>query len=75
MVDFLLTNTLPRLLLGARGYGKTDYDTILGVAYDVYMSPTHTWMILTKEKKRSSAIIVEIASALKANGVLLDREC
>jgi hypothetical protein len=74
MVDFLLTVTEPRLLLGARGYGKTDYDTILGVAYDIYMNPEHTWMIITKEKKRSSAIIVEIASALKLNGVELDKE-
>lgn len=74
MVDFLITIIDPRLLLGSRGYGKTDYITILGVAYDIYMNEDHTWMILTKEKKRSSAIIVEVASALKANDVKLEKE-
>jgi hypothetical protein len=73
MVDFLLTLKDPRLLLGARGYGKTDYLTIMGVAYDIYMDPDHTWMIITKEKKRSSAIIAEIATALTANGVELEK--
>lgn len=73
MVDFLLTHQDPRLLLGSRGYGKTDYDTIGGVAYDIYMRPDHTWMILTKEKKRSSAIIAEIAHLLEKNGVELDK--
>lgn len=73
MVDFMLTITEPRLLLGSRGYGKTDYDTIMGVAYDIYMNADHTWMIITKEKKRSSAIISEIADALVANGVQLEK--
>ncbi len=74
MVDFMLTLTEPRLLLGARGYGKTDYLTIMGVAYDIYMNAEHTWMIITKEKKRSSAITMEIATALKNNGVELEKE-
>lgn len=73
MVDFLLTLTEPRLLLGSRGYGKTDYDTIMGIAYDEYMNSDHTWMIITKEKKRSSAIIAEIAQALEKNGVELEK--
>lgn len=75
MLDFGLTQTDPRLLLGARGYGKTDYVTILGVAYDLYMKgPDVSWLILTKEKKRCAAIIAEIASALKNNGVPLEKE-
>lgn len=73
MVDFMLTITEPRLLLGSRGYGKTDYVTIMGVAYDVYMNSDHTWMVITKEKKRSSAIIAEIAQALEINGVTLEK--
>ncbi len=73
MVDFLLTIIDPRLLLGSRGYGKTDYVTIMGVAYDLYMNSDHTWMIITKEKKRSSAIIAEIAQALELNGVKLEK--
>lgn len=74
MLDFFLSLTEPRLMLGSRGYGKTDYITILGVAYDLYMNEDHTWMILTKERKRSAAIIQEIAKALVANDVELDKE-
>lgn len=65
----------PRLLLGARGYGKTDYISILGIAYKIYMKGTaYSCLIITKEKKRASAILAEIASALKLNGVPLDKE-
>jgi hypothetical protein len=64
----------PRLVLGARGYGKTDYLTILGVAYDVYLFGTLTTnLIITKSKPRNTAIINEIADALEANGVMLDK--
>lgn len=75
MMDFGLNQTDPRLLLGARNYGKTDYITILGVAYKVYLiGSTYSCVIITKEKKRGSAIIAEIAAALKANGVELEKE-
>ncbi len=74
MVDFLLSSQDPRLLLGARGYGKTDYDTICGVGYDIYMNGEHTWMVITKEKKRSSAILTEIADGLEKNDVELDKK-
>ncbi len=74
MVDFMLSVNEPRLLLGSRGYGKTDYLTIMGTAYDIYMNLEHTWMVLTKEKKRASAIIVEIANALTKNGIKLEKE-
>lgn len=75
MVDFALTQKDPRLLLGARGTGKTDYVTILGIAYYVYMNgPSVSCLILTKERKRGAAILAEIASALKANGIVLEKE-
>ncbi len=75
MVDFGLTVRDPRLLLGARGYGKTDYVTILGLAYDIYMKgPDVAWLILTKERKRGAAVLAEIAQALKSNGVELEKE-
>jgi hypothetical protein len=65
----------PRLLLGARGYGKTDYVTILRVAYKVYLlGAAYSCLIVTKEKKRAGAIISEIATALRANGVVLEKE-
>jgi len=75
MKDFLLHEEEPRILLGARGYGKTDYMTILGVAYDVYCNPADsTNLIISKSKTRNTAMIDEIGKALIANGVTLDIE-
>lgn len=69
-----------RLLLGARGYGKTDFVTIMGTAFDIYKAfceghdlDLYTTLIITKSKPRNGAIIGEIASALEANGVPLEK--
>ena len=60
----------PRLLLGARGYGKTDYLTILGAAYEVYKTPLKTRvLIITKSKERNAAVLAEIAGACEKAGV------
>lgn len=76
MFDFASTPTDPRLILGARGYGKTDYVTILGDAYEIYMDETaeHSILIITDSKTRNSAIIGEIAKAMTLNGVELEKE-
>lgn len=81
MVDFVIKETVIRLLLGARGYGKTDYCTIMGVAYEqyqAYMSGADmsecTNLIVTKAGARAKAIIYEISEALKKNGVELDKD-
>lgn len=74
MMTFGMSLEVPRLILGSRGYGKTDYVTILGVAYDIYLNPEKsTNLIITKSKTRNTAIIEEISKALEANGVLLDK--
>lgn len=74
MLDFAMNNEDPRLLLGARGYGKTDYTTVLGVAYDIYLNGDKTSnLIISKSKTRNTALIEEIANALTANGVELDK--
>ncbi len=74
MLDFAMNNQDPRLLLGARGYGKTDYTTVLGVAYDIYLNGVATTnLIISKSKTRNTALIEEIANALEANGVELDK--
>lgn len=69
-----------RLLLGARGYGKTDFVTIMGVGYDLYVAyemkldmSEHTNLIITKSKSRNTAICEEIAQALIKNGVPLEK--
>lgn len=80
MRSFAFDETDTRLLLGARGYGKTDYCTIMGTAYDLYLAwfhkydmDLHTNLIITKSKSRNTAIIDEISKALEKNGVPLDK--
>jgi hypothetical protein len=74
MKDFAMNVTDPRMILGARGYGKTDYAVILGTAYDIYLHPLEsTNLIITKSKDRSAAIIKEIQSAAEKNGVLFGK--
>ena len=75
MKDFGMADNDPRLLLGSRGYGKTDYVTVLGVAYDVYLNGVNTSnLIISKSKTRNTAIIEEIAQALLSNGVILSKQ-
>jgi len=75
MMHFAIMETEPRILLGARGYGKTDYMTILGVAYDIYLNPMDsTTLIISKSKTRNTAMLEEIGNALLKNGVVLDKQ-
>jgi len=80
MSDFCLNESETRLLLGARGYGKTDFCTIMSIAYDLYRAvrsgldmSEYTNLIITKSRSRNAAIINEIADALEANGIALDK--
>ncbi len=69
MMEFGMNEETPRLLLGARGYGKTDYTVILGVAYRIYLNPEETTLIITKSKERNASMLREIEQACRANGV------
>lgn len=78
MRAFAIDMDVTRLLLGSRGYGKTDFCTIMGVAYKQYCAwfdgldlSEHTVLIITKSKSRNGAIIEEIGTALEKNGVPL----
>lgn len=80
MRAFIFDETETRLLLGARGYGKTDYCTIMGVAYEQYVAwkkklnlSDFTNLIITKSKTRNAAILAEIETALEKNGVPLEK--
>lgn len=80
MFDFIFLDDVISLLLGARGYGKTDFLTIAGTAYDLYSAwfdkkdmSEHTNLIITKSKSRNTAICEEIANMLTKNGVPLDK--
>jgi transposase-like protein len=74
MREFVFSNDGAILLLGSRGYGKTDYVTILGTAYSIYLDPTYTTLIVTKSDDRCSAILAEIVTACVKNGVQFDKE-
>ncbi len=74
MMKFGVEETIARLILGARGYGKTDYVVILGVAYRIYLNPLdETTLIITKSKERNAAMLQEIAKACMANGVTFEK--
>lgn len=75
---FGMTKGPPRLLLGARGYGKTDYTTVMGVAYEIYLDyltgvPRDTTLIMTKDAERNAAMIEEIRKACELNGVQFEK--
>lgn len=62
---------IPRLILGARGYGKTDFITILGSAYLIFKNPAIKILLITKEDGRGKEIISEIKSVLERVGIKL----
>lgn len=72
------------MLLGSRGYGKTDYVVICGYAYEVYLDykralaedrpPEETCLLITKSKDRNAAIIEEVMKACIANGVPFEKQ-
>lgn len=73
MKDFALQGGA-NMILGSRGYGKTDYISICGVAYAIYLDPLFTCLLVTKEKSRGADICLEVANVLEANGIILARK-
>lgn len=74
MTQFGMNEMVPRLLLGARGYGKTDYVVILGVAYELYLNPLEsTNLLMTKSRERNAAMLGEIYNACVLNGVTFEK--
>lgn len=63
-----------RMILGSRGYGKTDYVVILGVAYKLYLNQAFTVLLVTKSRERNAAMLKEISNACKANGMAFEKE-
>jgi hypothetical protein len=74
MQQFGMEETAPRLLLGSRGYGKTDYVVILGVAWKIYNDRKWRVLLITKSDQKNAAILGEISKALLANGVALEKD-
>ena len=59
----------PRLILGARGYGKTDYVTINGSGFKLLNDKQYKILLITKENERGKEIVAEIREGLAQNGV------
>ncbi len=73
MQEFGMSGEDAKLILGSRGYGKTEYVVILGVAFDLYKRPTEsTTLLMTKSKERNAAMLREIRAAAEKNGVIFD---
>ena len=83
MKDFGIHEKVARLLLGSRGYGKTDYVVILGIAYEIYKdfqaameekrAPIDSTLIVTKSDERNAAMLDEIRKCAEANGVQFEK--
>jgi ABC-type taurine transport system ATPase subunit len=74
MMHFGIEETGTHMLLGARGYGKTDYVTILGAGYRIYRDPQYRVLIVSKSQERNAAMVAEVAKALRANGIAVETE-
>lgn len=59
----------PRLGLGARGYGKTDYVTIMGSGFKLLKNKNYKILLITKENERGKEIVAEIKETLSRHGV------
>lgn len=64
--------TEPRLFLGCRGTGKSINATVIGSAYKIYLNPSYTIAIITKEAKRSAELVRAIGMCLESNGIELE---
>lgn len=64
MKKFIFEGDFPRMVLGARGYGKTDYGTILGSAEALMKDHQFEILVVTKEQERGKEIVEEIRNIL-----------
>ena len=64
MKELMFSGDFPRMVLGARGYGKTDYGTILGTAEALIKDNQREILIVTKERERGKELIEEIRNVL-----------
>lgn len=69
MKDYLIKTPGVHLLLGSRGYGKTDYAVIMGCAEAILNNPNFKVLLIAKELSRAQAIIKEVREVLLRAGV------
>lgn len=72
MMEFGIKGEGARMILGSRGYGKTEYVVILGIAYEIYTNPKYRCLIITKSAERNAAILKEISIACEKAGVVFE---
>lgn len=71
MMEFGMSQPNAKLMLGSRGYGKTDYVVILGIAWSLFQFPDRTFLVVTKSESRNRGIAKEIVHCLEANQVVI----
>lgn len=64
MKKFIFEGDFPRMVLGARGYGKTDFGTILGSAEALLKDNQKEILLVTKEQERGKELVEEIRNVL-----------
>lgn len=84
MKEFGLNTPGVKMILGSRGYGKTDYVVICGIAYELYLdhleskklgvAPELSFLLVTKSRNRNAAILEEVLKCATANGVPFEKE-
>lgn len=79
MKDFVIHGSGVRMILGSRGYGKTDYAELLGYAYKLYCDwydgiVDDTCILITKSEAKNAQLMREFARILEANGVPMEVE-
>lgn len=77
MKDFVIHGTGVRMMLGSRGYGKTDYCELLGYCYELYCQwydniIEETCILITKSDSKNAQLMREAARILEANEVPLE---
>ncbi len=77
MRKFVIHEVGVRMLLGSRGYGKTDYSVLLGYCFELYLEQVSgcvqdTAIIITKSDLKNAQLMREAIRILEANDVELD---
>ena len=74
MFDFIFNKpwrSQVKMILGARGYGKTDYVTLLGSAHKIAEDAGYKIIHITKEQTRGQELIAEAREILKRNDITI----
>lgn len=70
-VNWFYSQSGVHLLLGSRGYGKTDYITIIGAALELLKDKNTTFLYICKERDRGLEICKAVKDVLRVGGATI----